>query len=456
MNQTRIVSISGLRGVVGQGIDPRVVVDYVAGYVAGLERGPVVVGHDGRASVPAFEPAVIAAVLGSGRDVLRAGPVATPTLGILVRDHCAAGGVQISASHNPAIYNGIKLFERDGTVLRPGGAEAVKQRFEAGVTSWCEWGEIGAVRELGDAAGSHLARVLDIVDVPAIRRRGFRVFLDSCHGGGGELAARLLRDELGCAIWHLGGAPDGRYDHPPEPLGENLVEVGRMAAGAGADVGFVQDPDADRLAILDEAGRYIGEEATLALAALRRLDQFPGPVVINLSTSRMTEALAEARGCALTRVPVGEIHVVEGMRAEGAVLGGEGNGGVIDPRVGYVRDSFVAMALVLDLLAARGEPVSRVAGELPRYHMVKRKYPAGNRPVSEILERLCELGGGEASIDRRDGLRLAWSDGAWVQVRGSNTEPIVRVIAEAPEARAAEELAERMGRVIASGATAGA
>ena len=178
----------------------------------------------------------------------------------------------------------------------------------------------------------------------------------------------------------LGGQPDGRYDHPPEPTETNLREFAAVVPAVGAAVGFAQDPDADRLAIVDETGRYIGEELTLALAGLRRLEQAHGPVVLNLSTSRVTEDLARRRGCPVFRTPVGEINVVERMLAENAVLGGEGNGGVIDPRVGYVRDSFVAMAMVLDLLAATGEPLSHLVDGLPRYAMVKDQYPLASGP----------------------------------------------------------------------------
>ena len=211
-------------------------------------------------------------------------------------------------------------------------------------------------------------------------------------------------------------------------------------------MGFAQDPDADRLAVVDETGRYIGEELTLALAALRRLDQANGPVVLNLSTSRVTEDLAGSRGCPVFRTPVGEIHVVERMLAEGAILGGEGNGGVIDPRVGFVRDSFAGMALILDLLAARGEPLSSLVDRLPRYAMVKDQYPLASSggDQSALWDRIAAACP-DARADRSDGLRLDWDD-RWLHVRASNTEPIVRVIAEAPLPDLARELAARIGR----------
>jgi phosphomannomutase len=253
----------------------------------------------------------------------------------------------------------------------------------------------------------------------------------------------------------LGGVPDGRYDHPPEPTEENLREFGAIVPAVGAAIGFAQDPDADRLAIVDETGRYIGEELTLALAARRRLDQARGPVVINLSTSMTTEKLALGKECPVHRTPVGEINVVERMIADQALLGGEGNGGVIDPRVGYVRDSFVAMALILDLMAESRLPLSRLVADLPQFSMVKDKYPipatgtggAGN--MSHLWDKIAAAFP-DAVVDLRDGLRLGWED-RWVHIRASNTEPIIRVIAEAPEVSEARELSGRIGQWVARG-----
>ena len=271
--------------------------------------------------------------------------------------------------------------------------------------------------------------------------------LDACHGAGGRLAVRLLR-ALGCRPIVLGGEPDGHYDHLPEPTEKNLQSFSALVPAFGAAVGFAQDPDADRLAIVDESGHYIGEELTLALTALRRLDQIQGPVVLNLSTSKVTEELARKLGCRVLRTPVGEINVVNGMLAENAVLGGEGNGGVIDPRVGLVRDSFVGMALVLDLLATSERTLSRWVESLPRLVMIKDQYPlaagfTGPEETAALWDRIARAHP-EARPDRRDGLRLDWDD-RWVHVRSSNTEPIVRVIAEAPEAAIARGLADQIG-----------
>ena len=447
MSGTRIASVSGLRGLVGDGLDPAVAVEFAAAYASTCAAGPIVVGHDGRVTAPVFFSAVVAGVTATGRDVLAVGATATPTLGRLVRDQGAAGGIQISASHNPPQYNGLKFFQPEGMVLSPAAGREVLGRFERKELAWASWDALGRVRTLEQPDDAHLASVLKLVDAEAIRRRGFTVLLDACHGAGGRMGTALLR-ELGCKAVVLGDLPDGRYDHPPEPTEANLREFAAIVPATGAAVGFAQDPDADRLAIIDETGRYIGEELTLALCASLRLAQKSGPVVINLSTSRVTEDVARALGCPVHRTPVGEINVVERMRAEQAVLGGEGNGGVIDPRVGFVRDSFVGMALVLDLLAATGEPLSKRVAALPKYAMIKDQYPlagpGGAGSAVALWDRIT-AGYPEAAADRRDGLRLDWPD-RWVHVRASNTEPIVRVIAEAATADAAKALAREVGR----------
>ncbi len=439
---TRIASISGLRGVVGDGLDPSVAVEFAAAYAGGCKPGPIVLGHDGRVSAAVFSAAVQASVAATGHDVIFAGPVATPTIGWLVRDSGAAGGIQISASHNPPNYNGLKFFQRAGMVLSPAQGRAMLDRWQKREFPWVSWDSLGKIRALEDPERGHLAAVLGIVDAAAIRGQAFKVVVDACHGAGGRMARSLL-GALGCQPLVLGGEPDGRYDHAPEPTAANLKEYTAVVPAAGAAVGFALDPDADRLAIIDEKGRYIGEELTLALAAVRRLGQEKGPVILNLSTSRVTETLARGAGCVVFRTPVGEINVVQRMVDVNAVLGGEGNGGVIDPRVGYVRDAFVGMAMVLDLMAATGEPLSNLVDGLPRYAMVKTQFALPERPkdkdgapsgdaagsISALWDQVADAWP-DARADRRDGLRLEWSD-RWVHVRASNTEPIVRVIAEA-------------------------
>ena len=256
-------------------------------------------------------------MLATGRDALVAGPVATPTVGRLIREQRAVGGIQISASHNPIEYNGLKLFQAGGMVLGKAEGEAVLERFEAKGFGWTSWAGLGKPVELEDPFAEHQEAVLSIVDFDRIRACRFPVLLDGCHGGGGRSGDRLLR-ELGCRASVIGGEPDGLYEHPPEPTEENLRDFASEFLAQGAAVGFAQDPDADRLAIVDEHGRYIGEELTLALAAKRVFERDHGkaPLVINLSTSNVTADLAVARGRRVIRTPVGEIHVVEAILGE--------------------------------------------------------------------------------------------------------------------------------------------
>lgn len=451
---TLIASVSGLRGIVGDGLDPASVVEYAAAYASGMPEGSrIFIAHDGRPTAEVFLHAVLAGVTACGCEAHVLGAAATPTVGYLVKhmggglhQEDLAGGIQISASHNPPEYNGLKFFQPGGMVLSPEQGLAVLERFRSKAFRWATWDRVGKVHTPPtDEGASHRARVVSLVHRDRIRASAYHVVLDGCHGGGGAAGMALLRS-LGCQVTGLGVTPDGRYDHQPEPTESNLRHLTRIVPAVGAAVGFAQDPDADRLAILDETGRYIGEELTLALCAKHRLSQETGPVVLNLSTSRVTEDIAASQGCPVERTAVGEINVVTRMREVGAVLGGEGNGGVIDPRVVFVRDSLVAMALVLDLMAETGKTLSVLVDELPRWEMVKEKYPlaAGSPPVASLFDRIAEAHP-EAKADRRDGLRLDWPD-CWAHVRASNTEPIVRVIAEARDRERAQELANFLGR----------
>jgi phosphomannomutase len=283
------------------------------------------------------------------------------------------------------------------------------------------------------------------VDVPRIRSRQLKTFLDANGGAGGPLGKRLL-ESLQCRPVVVGGNADGFFEHEPEPVAGNLQGICPRVAEAGAAVGFVLDPDADRLALIDEAGRYIGEELTLALAILFRLGEERGPVVINMSTSRVVEDICARHGVPCHRTAVGEANVVEKMRAVNAVIGGEGNGGVIDPRVGWVRDPFIGMGLILNLLAQTGRKLSTLAAELPAYTIVKTKYEVDREKLPQLFGSL-EGRWPEARGNRMDGLRLDWQD-RWVHVRPSNTEPIVRVIAEAPGQAEAEQLCREVAGLL--------
>ncbi len=447
MAHTLIVSVSGLRGIVGESLTTEVAVRYAAAFAETLPPGPIVIGRDGRASGPLLLGAIRDYLTGVGRDVIDCGVAATPTIGIVVRETTAAGGIQISASHNPAAYNGMKLFSRAGRVLSAAAGKKVLAGFESQsgheATQPLARAE-GTVRAF-DGTAAHVKLVADTIDVASIRRRRPRVWLDSGHGAGSRVAKPLL-EHLGCEVVVEGGEPDGHFEHLPEPTAENLAAWLPRIRQQHADVGFFQDPDADRLAIATADGRYIGEEATLALAVEAVLAKRPGPIVVNCSTSGMAAAIAARHGVACHVSAVGEANVVEKMIDTGAVLGGEGNGGVIDPRVVFVRDSFVAMALVLERMCA-GDTLTSIdalARALPQLVMKKTKVdlsPEIRGPALVAALARIEQAFPDAKPDRLDGLRLDWP-GGWLLVRASNTEPIVRLVAEDQDgARVDEALA---------------
>lgn len=447
MTNEPIISVSGLRGIVGRSLTPEIAIRYVAAFAESLPAGPIVVSRDGRHTGPMVAEAVRAALLASGRSALDLAVAATPTTGVMVRHLGAAGGIQISASHNPPEYNGLKLFDGTGRVIPAEAGHQVIDRYQGKPTQWKPFDQLGTSHTIEDSTTAHLAMVAAICEVERIRSKRFRVFLDANNGSGSVLGIPLL-EELGCELTVLGSEPDGQFGHPPEPTSENLASVLQLVEASGAQIGFCQDPDADRLAVVDETGRYVGEEYTLAMCVDHVLRQTPGPVVTNCSTSRMTQDLAEKYSVPFHRSKVGEANVADLMLAEGATLGGEGNGGVIDPRVGYVRDSFVGMAILLDTMAAREQPISTLADELPLYAMHKMKVELATDKVPAALDAL-EKHFSDATPDRLDGLRLDWPN-KWLLVRASNTEPIVRVFAEAPTADEAREACLAAAKVLES------
>ena len=439
-----IISVSGLRGIVGESFDPAMAIEYVSAFASEIGPGPLVVARDGRATGAMLELAVTAGLNACGRHVLMAGIAATPTVGVLVRQQAAAGGIQISASHNPAPYNGLKLFGPDGRVLSPAAGQRVMQRYTQRDIRWATYDQVASHSALAETTSEHLRLVLATVDIDRIRHRRFRVALDSNHGAGAQLA-KLLFAELGVDAQFIGDQADGQFEHPPEPTAENLRSIAAKAFDYGAQLVFCQDPDADRLAIIDEVGRYIGEEFTLAITLRHRIRQTPGPVVINCATSRMSEDLATQYGCTCHLSAVGEANVTAKMDEVGAVYGGEGNGGPIDPRIGYVRDSFVGMAQVLDCLAAENKSISELVSQLPHYAIHKMTIRIDPSQLPRWMNEL-ESHNREARVSRQDGLRLDWSD-RWLLVRPSNTEPIVRAIAEARNEATAKALCEMAARM---------
>jgi phosphomannomutase len=440
-----IVSVSGIRGIIGRGLTPDVALAFAQALAEYCGGGRVVLSRDGRPSGVLLRHAVLAGLLAGGCEVQDIGVAPTPTCGLAVSRLQAAAGIQLTASHNPAPWNGLKLFGPDGAVLTAREGHKVKALFDGRTCRQVSWDRLGAVTACDQAADWHCRRVLELADVPAIRGQALTAFLDANGGAGGPLGRSLL-EALGCRVVAQGCTADGRFAHEPEPVANNLRDVCPQVAATGSAIGFVLDPDADRLALIDETGRYIGEELTLALAVLQRLGQQRGPVVINMSSSRATEDICLHFGVPCHRAAVGEANVVEKMREVGAVLGGEGNGGVIDPRVGWVRDPFIGMALVLGLVAHTGQKLSTLADQVPAYTIVKTKYPVDRASLPRLFTAL-QGRWPEARVNRLDGLRLDWDD-RWAHVRPSNTEPIVRVIAEAARPEQAEALCRDIGALL--------
>jgi phosphomannomutase len=430
---------------VGDGLDPVYVSQFALALGTLAAGGSVVLARDGRSTGAMLKQAVTAGLMAAGCRVLDAGIAATPTCGVLVRERKAVAGLQITASHNPVEWNGLKPFSPAGSVFDESLGRRLIAILESQSFDLARWDKIGTTEELPDPSAPHLNRVLQCVDAAAIRACKPRVVLDCNHGSGSVLGPRLL-ESLGCDVTLLGGTADGRFEHPPEPLKENLTGLCNAVRQHGADIGFAQDPDADRLAIVDNTGRYIGEELTLALCADHVLSRTPGPVVVNGSTSRVTADIAAKYGCPFHHSYVGEAHVVEKMKAVGAILGGEGNGGVIEPKIGYVRDSFIGMAYVLEGLARRGGDLSTWVDTLPGYTIIKDKLTCPREQVDAACQAL-RRAFPDATATEGDGLRLDWPD-RWVQVRASNTEPILRVIAEAPNDQPARELCLRVVEVV--------
>jgi phosphomannomutase len=452
--QALMVGVSGMRGTVGGTLTPQVVSDMAAAFAVWLKRTRpagdrlrVVFGRDSRPSGPQVRDAAIAALAAGGVEVIDLDIVTTPGVSMMVRHLGADGGMIATASHNPAEWNGLKMINAGGTAPAPGEAAAIVELFHQRAAPAAAGGPAAATRNT-ETHALHVKRVLERVDVLGISMRRFKVVLDSVNGAGCVATATLL-SKLGCRLEQLNGTPDGRFPHEPEPTERNLTQLVEEVRRQKADAGFAQDPDADRLAIVDETGRYIGEEYSLALCAkwlLSRRGDRTAVAVTNLSTSRMLDDIAAAAGARVVRTPVGEAHVIAAMLRENAIVGGEGNGGVIDARIVPCRDSLVGMAYVLQLMAASGRSISQLVSGIPRYEIVKDKFPCPPEQATRAVAALREHFAAE-KLDVQDGIRIDWPD-AWVHARASNTEPIMRIIAEAPDRVRARECVQRVRQVV--------
>ena len=454
MSDTLMISVSGIRGHVGTDLTPELVARYAAALgswarsqsthhsARPTERPSVVLGRDARTSGAMFTRAAAAGLMSVGVEVIDLGIVPTPTVQLAVEHHHAAAGLILTASHNPIEWNALKFVGPDGIFLDAQAGGAVRALAEQGPRR-AGWSDLGGAREDPGAIERHLDAILALpmLDLAAIRARRFLVALDCVRGAGAGAILPLL-ERLSCRVHGINLEMDGRFPRAPEPVPENLSELSALVKTTRADIGLAVDPDVDRLALVDETGTPIGEDYTLAFAVKAVLDRRPTDgtiptVVVNLSTSLVVEDATRAGGARLVRTPVGEANVARTIRDERALIGGEGNGGVMLPQLHIGRDAPLGVALILHLLAQTGVTLSRLVAESPRYTIVKAKAPRGS-DLPPLYQRLRERFS-DAAADERDGLRLAWAD-RWLHVRPSGTEPIVRLIAEAPSRAEAEAL----------------
>jgi phosphomannomutase len=452
MAEQLIITISGMRGIVGENLTAAVAVEYGCAFGTFLrnkhhgkkDKLSVCIGQDSRPSGQMLKSAVAAGLSLLGIDVIDLGLVTTPCVGIMVRHLGCGGGVVITASHNPMQYNGIKLLLDNGVAPPLPDAEQIQQYFFNKHFDLIDPTHCGKITADEQTDAVHIDKVLAIIDKDAIKAKKFKVVLDSVNGAGGRVTKKLLA-ELGCAVSAVNDEPTGLFAHAPEPTVQNLAGFCKIVKAEQADIGFAQDPDADRLAVVNEMGTYIGEEYSLALAAKYVFSKTKGCAATNLSTSRMIDDIAQKAGCKVIRTPVGEANVAAAMLEHNCVIGGEGNGGVIDLRVGPVRDSLVGIALVLQLMAETGKTISQLVGEIPVYYMSKEKFSADKLQAQQILDSAKKLFAG-ARLDSSDGCRFDFDDG-WLHLRVSNTEPVMRLIVEAKDKSAAQKYIDAVSNI---------
>jgi phosphomannomutase len=451
MTEQLKITISGMRGIFGRGLTEAVVTEYAKSFGSFLrdraqepEKLSVCIGRDSRTSGETLKTAVADGLCSMGIDVIDLGIVSTPGVGIMLSQLCCCGGVVITASHNPSEYNGIKLLLDNSMAPPTDEAEQIKKLYFDKSYVEVDSASRGSVTSSDRTDAVHIEKVLGLIDARAIAKNGYSVVLDSVNGAGGRVGLKLL-DALGCKTVSMNNEPTGIFAHIPEPTAENLTDLCEVVKTEDAQIGFAQDPDADRLAIVDENGTYIGEEYTLALASKYVLTKMTGPVATNLSTSRMIDDIAAEAGVDVIRTPVGEVNVAAAMIENSCVIGGEGNGGVIDLRVCPIRDSLVAMALVLQLMAETQKTISQLVDEIGGYFMCKDKFEADQSQAQQILKAARKTFN-DAKVDVRDGYRFDFSDG-WVHIRTSNTEPVMRVIIEAKDKVTANKYSEMIMKI---------
>ncbi|MFC1781539.1 phosphoglucosamine mutase [Planctomycetota bacterium] len=450
MAEQLIISVSGMRGIVGQNLRASTAAEYGCAFGSFLKdnypdsRLSVCIGTDSRPSGQMIKSAMTAGLASVGVDVTDLGLVTTPGVGVSLRELNCSGGVVITASHNPIKYNGIKLLLDNGIAPPPEKAAKIRQYFFDKNFSFADSVNCGKVTSDECAGERHITKVLAIIEKDRIAEKKFSVVLDSVNGAGGPVTKKFLA-ELSCEVFAVNDEPTGLFAHVPEPTAGNLTQLCEVVKNQGAQIGLAQDPDADRLAIVDENGTYIGEEYSLALAAKHIFSKKQGVAAANLSSSRMIDDVAAQSGSRVIRTAVGEANVAWAMLENNCIIGGEGNGGIIDLRVGPIRDSLVGIALVLQLMAETDKMISELVGEIGGYCMVKEKFSADQEQAGQILNSAKEIFA-NARLNATDGCRFDFDDG-WLHIRSSNTEPVVRVIAEARDRQATQKYIDAVMKI---------
>lgn len=440
-----MISVSGIRGIFGTHLTPENLVTFTAAYGTWLGGGKVVVGRDSRVTGQICEDIVCATLQSTGCDVIKVGIATTPTVAMGVLRHQASGGIILTASHNPAQWNALKLLNDKSEFLDADQGSEVLNIAEKGTFSYQLFDAIGSITADETIQKYHIDEILKLpyIDADLIRKHGFTVAVDAVNGAASHSLPALL-EELGAKVHKIHCTPNGIFPHNPEPLPEHLTEICEFVKANQCDLGIVTDPDGDRLALVDENGRLFGEEYTQVMAFDLLLSKKRGDIATNLSSSRASDDIAKKYGQVCHRSAVGEINVVKVMQEKNALIGGEGNGGVINPDLHPGRDALVGAAMALQLLAEKNQKASAYRDALPHYEMSKQKLELAALGVDadELLDKVAS-----AFIDlkpnRIDGVKIDFDEG-WVHFRKSNTEPIVRVYSEANSKEKAEELAEKV------------
>ncbi len=427
---TLMVSVSGIRGLVGDGLDPHTIVKYASAYADFCGNGKIVIGSDGRISGAMVKHTLIGTLTAKGNDIVDIGICPTPTVLYNVNKLGAVGGIQISASHNPNEWNALKLLNSKGEFMTPDENKKMLEILESANENYNKWDSLGKVETYSDGLKNHVNDVLklNLIDIDLIKSKNFKVVLD-CVNGAGSYVMKDFLHTLGCEVIELDCEKSGVFPRLPEPIPENLTKTMQVVKENNADLAIVVDPDVDRLVLITDEGEPFVEENTITLAVKHVLSKTKGNVVVNLSTTRAVDDIAEAEGCKVFRSPVGEANVVKLMKEVDAVIGGEGSGGVIYPELHYGRDALVGTILTLQHLAETEKSLSELKKEMPQYIIVKKKIILNNVNPDEIVNQLKEKYSDE-NINTDDGLRIDFDD-HWVHFRKSNTEPIIRCIAEA-------------------------